>query len=84
MTRCVHETNPLQCAGRADPCPACAVGAAGAVFMTIVLSSFTGAERGTIPLTLILVTALYLGGEVVTGLAGADSVSQLSHIVGGV
>ena len=52
--------------------------------MTIVLSSFTGAERGTIPLTLILVTALYLGGEVVTGLAGADSVSQLSHIVGGV
>ncbi|MBE6909386.1 MAG: rhomboid family intramembrane serine protease [Ruminococcaceae bacterium] len=64
--------------------PGCALlGASGVVFMMIVLSSFTGAERGTIPLTLILVVILYLGGEVAAGLAGPDNVSQLAHIVGG-
>ncbi len=60
------------------------LGASGVAFMMIVLSSFTASERGTIPLTLILVATLYLGGEVVAGLASADSVSQLAHIVGGV
>lgn len=60
------------------------LGASGVVFMMIVLSSFTATERGAIPLTLILVAALYLGGELVSGLAGADNVSQLAHIVGGV
>ncbi len=60
------------------------LGASGVVFMMIVLSSFTATERGTIPLTLILVVALYLGGEIVAGLTSADNVSQLAHIVGGV
>lgn len=60
------------------------LGASGVVFMMIVLSSFTATERGTIPLTMLLVVALYLGGEVVSGLAAADNVSQLAHIVGGV
>ncbi len=60
------------------------LGASGVVFMIIVLSSFTATERGTIPLTLILVVALYLGGEVVAGLTSMDNVSQLAHIVGGV
>lgn len=60
------------------------LGASGVVFMMIVLSSFTGVNRGTIPLTVILVAVLYLGGEIVSGLKGADNVSQLAHIVGGV
>ncbi len=59
------------------------LGASGVVFMMIVLSSFTATERGAVPLTLILVAALYLGGEVVAGLTSADNVSQLAHIVGG-
>ena len=59
------------------------LGASGVVFMMIVLSSFTDMHRGTIPMTLILVVALYLGGEIVAGLTSADNVSQLAHIVGG-
>lgn len=60
------------------------LGASGIVFMMIVLSSFTSSKRGDIPLTLILVVALYLGGEVVDGLFTADNISQLTHIIGGV
>ncbi len=60
------------------------LGASGVVFMMIVLSSFTGSERGGIPLTMILVVVLYVGGEVVAGLTSVDNVSQLAHIVGGI
>ncbi len=60
------------------------LGASGVVFMMIVLSSFTATERGAVPLTLILVVILYLGGEIVSGLFTADNVSQLAHVVGGV
>ncbi len=60
------------------------LGASGVVFMMIVLSSFTATERGAIPLTLVLVVALYLGGEVAAGLTSVDNVSQLAHIVGGI
>ncbi len=60
------------------------LGASGVVFMMIVLSSFTHTQRGTVPLTLILVVVLYLGGELVAGLTSVDNVSQLAHIVGGV
>ena len=60
------------------------LGASGVVFMMIVLSSFTATERGAIPLTLILVVTLYLGGEIVAGLKSADNISQLTHIVGGI
>ena len=60
------------------------LGASGVVFMMIVLSSFTDMKRGAIPLTLILVAALYLGGELVAGLTQADNISQLAHIVGGI
>ena len=59
------------------------LGASGVVFMMIVLSSFTG-SRGGIPLTVIVVAILYLGREIVSGVAGADNISQLAHIVGGV
>ena len=44
----------------------------------------TGAERGVIPVTLIVVTVLYLGREIVNGMTDKSNVSQLAHIVGGV
>ena len=59
------------------------LGASGVVFMMIVLSSFTEMKKGGIPVTLILVVIFYLGGEIMDGLHGSDSVSQLTHIVGG-
>ena len=59
------------------------LGASGIVFMMIVLSSVAGMREGAIPLTLILVVILYLGGEVIDAVMAQDNVSQLTHIVGG-
>ena len=59
------------------------MGASGIVFMMIVMSSLAGMRDGCIPLTLILVMVLYVGGEVVNGVTLADNVSQLTHIIGG-
>lgn len=59
------------------------LGASGIVFMMIALSSLSGTRGGGIPLTLILVLALYLGREVITALTQQDSISQLTHIIGG-
>ena len=58
------------------------LGASGIVFMMIVLSSFTE-SRGGIPITLILVVIFYLGGEIIDGIRNTDSISQLTHVVGG-
>jgi len=60
------------------------LGASGIVFMMIVLSSLSGMKEGTVPLTLILVVILYLGGEAVDAVTVQDNVSHLTHIVGGV
>ena len=60
------------------------MGASGIVFMMIVMSSLSGMREGCIPLTLVLVLALYLGGEIVDGITLSDNVSQLTHILGGV
>ena len=59
------------------------LGASGVVFMMILLSSFANAGKKEIPLTLILVTILYLGTEIINGLFTADNVSQLAHVIGG-
>jgi len=59
------------------------LGASGVVFAFILLSSITGKESG-IPITLILVAVLWIGGEIYDGLTTVDSVSQFTHIVGGV
>lgn len=59
------------------------LGASGIVFMLIVLSSFTNLREGTIPLTAVVVAALFIGREIVHGFRN-DSVSQMAHIVGGV
>ena len=59
------------------------LGASGIVFMMIVMSSLSGMREGCIPLTLVLVLILYIGGEIVNGFTHSDNVSQLTHIVGG-
>lgn len=60
------------------------LGASGIVFMMIVMSSLAGMKNGCIPLTLILVFVLYIGGEIIDGVTLQDNVSQLTHIVGGI
>ena len=59
------------------------LGASGVVFMLIMLSSLAGMRDGAIPITLILVAVIYLGGELVAAFTAKDSISQLTHIVGG-
>ena len=58
------------------------LGASGVVFSFIILASITGNQDG-IPLTLLIVALLWIGGEIYTGLTSIDSISQLSHIIGG-
>lgn len=58
------------------------LGASGVVFAFIILASITGNEEG-VPVTLIIVALLWIGSEIYTGITTADSVSQLTHIVGG-
>ena len=58
-------------------------GASGIVFMLIVLCSITSTEKGEIPLTLILVMAIYVGQEIYDAIYSTDNISQMAHIVGG-
>ena len=58
-------------------------GASGIVFAFIVLTSFTGFGSGEIPLTFILIAVIFIGQQIYEGAFINDSVSQLSHIVGG-
>lgn len=58
-------------------------GASGVVFAFIVLASITGSQKGTIPVTLLIVMALYLSKEVFQGLTVNDNVSNITHIIGG-
>ena len=61
------------------------LGASGIVFAFILLSSITGSRSGQVPLTLIVVAVLYLGGEVLDAVLGTNQeVSQFAHIIGGV
>lgn len=60
------------------------LGASGIVFMMIVMSSLAGMKDGYIPITLILVLVLYVGGEIIDGVVLSDNVSQLTHVIGGV
>jgi membrane associated rhomboid family serine protease len=60
------------------------MGASGIVFMMIMLSAFVNIRAGSIPLTVILVAAIYIGREVYDGILAVDNVSQFSHIAGGV
>ena len=59
------------------------LGASGVVFALILLSSFTGLNEDGIPLTFILVAALYIGQQIYQGIFVNDNVSNLTHILGG-
>ncbi|MDR3275880.1 MAG: rhomboid family intramembrane serine protease [Treponema sp.] len=58
------------------------LGASGVVFMMILLASFTNFSKGEIPLTFILILALYLGREIIDSFS-SDDISQFAHIAGG-
>ncbi|MBR6186043.1 MAG: rhomboid family intramembrane serine protease [Clostridia bacterium] len=60
------------------------LGASGIVFAMILLSSITTEKEGAIPLSFILVAALYIGQQIYEGIFLQDNVSQLTHIAGGV
>jgi membrane associated rhomboid family serine protease len=59
------------------------LGASGIVFMLIILSSLVNMQDKKIPITFVLVVVLYLGREVVNGIARVDNVSQMGHRIGG-
>lgn len=59
-------------------------GASGIVFACIILSSFTAFKDGEVPLTFVLVSVMYIGKEVYSGILIQDGVSNLTHILGGV
>ncbi len=60
------------------------LGASGVVFAFILLSPITSFKEGTVPLTLILVAVIYIGGQIHDGLAANDNVANLTHILGGI
>lgn len=60
------------------------LGASGIVFMMIVLSSAAGMAEGKIPITLLLVVIIYLGGEAVSGIGPSDGIAHVAHILGGI
>lgn len=59
-------------------------GASGVCFAFILLSSFTSFRDGEIPLTAILVAAIFLGQQIYEGIMLRDNISNMAHIVGGV
>lgn len=58
-------------------------GASGIVFAFILLASFTGFKEGEIPLTFLLVAAIYIGQQVYDGVMVQDNISNMGHIIGG-
>lgn len=60
------------------------LGASGVVFALILLSSFTRIKEGEIPLTLILVTVIYIGGEIYNSIFIRDNIANFTHILGGI
>lgn len=59
-------------------------GASGVVFAFIILASFTDFREGEIPITFILVAAIFIGQQVYEGIAVQSNISNMAHIVGGV
>ncbi|SCH57706.1 rhomboid family intramembrane serine protease [Roseburia amylophila] len=59
-------------------------GASGVVFAFIVLASFTGFREGEIPLTFLLVAAIFIGQQIYEGISMQDNISNMAHIMGGV
>lgn len=59
------------------------MGASGLAFMMIMLISFVNVKDGKIPITFILILAIYLGQEMVA-IFRDDNISQFAHILGGI
>ena len=59
------------------------LGASGIVFMLIMLSSLAGFSGG-IPVTMLLVAALYFGQQVYDIIFVHDNIANFMHIVGGI
>jgi rhomboid protease GluP len=59
------------------------MGASGIVFMMILLGSLVNFSSGTIPITFILVTILFLGREAYDSFVVKNNVANTAHIVGG-
>ncbi|MBO7720441.1 rhomboid family intramembrane serine protease [Candidatus Saccharibacteria bacterium] len=59
------------------------MGASGISFAFILMTSFTEFREGEIPLSFLLVALIYLGQQVWDGIMVQDSISNLSHILGG-
>lgn len=58
------------------------LGASGIVFMFILLSSYANVQEGEIPLTFVLIAALFIGKEILSAFSH-DNISQMAHIMGG-
>lgn len=59
-------------------------GASGVCFAFILLSSFTSFREGEIPLTVILVAAIFLGQQIYEGILVQDDISNMAHVFGGI
>jgi len=59
------------------------LGASGVVFAFIILSSITGFSDKEIPITFLLVAAIYLGQQIYSGLFVKDNIANFAHIIGG-
>lgn len=49
-----------------------------------MLASFTDFREGEIPITFILVAAIFIGQQVYEGIAVQNNISNIAHIVGGI
>lgn len=59
------------------------LGASGIVYMLIVLSSIASMKDNRIPITFLLISIIYIGGEIIDGFQ-KDNISHMTHIIGGV
>ena len=59
-------------------------GASGIAFACIVMASFTTFNDGEIPLSFILVAIMFIGKEIYVGILGVDSISNITHVLGGI
>lgn len=49
-----------------------------------MLASFADFREGEIPITFILVAAIFIGQQVYEGIAVQNNISNIAHIVGGI
>lgn len=59
------------------------LGASGVAFMMILLASMANVRSGEIPLTLIIIAVVFMGGEIVAEFRASDGIAHSAHLVGG-